>query len=212
MIRTNIVKLTTLQAMAYRQKLKAGDIGIVIVRPDKSQPGIAAVNKKTGELTLLKNINEKDFPIEAFKEAMELTYGMPFKKQGRIKVTKEMFVEPVNEEEEITINEAAYQKILDHYTDKNGKLSYSLINKEMIKFAKSSSIVRDMIADGKSAGNIRDYITYNKFRNIAGDLNMPDKEVGKIIELLDETDPKGIFKELNSELRKMLNTRNHDHP
>jgi hypothetical protein len=64
-----------------------------------------------------------------------------------------------------------------------------------------------MIADGKSAGNIRDYITYNKFRNIAGDLNMPDKEVGKIIELLDETDPKGIFKELNSELRKMLNTR-----
>jgi len=209
MIRTNIVKLTTLQAMAYRQKLKAGDIGIVIVRPDKSQPGIAAVNKKTGELTLLKNINEKDFPIEAFKEAMELTYGMPFKKQGSIKVTKEMFVEPVNEEEEeeITINEAAYQKILDHYTDKNGKLSYSLINKEMIKFAKSSSIVRDMIADGKSAGNIRDYITYNKFRNIAGDLNMPDKEVGKIIELLDETDPKGIFKELNSELRKMLNTR-----
>ena len=82
MIRTNIVKLTTLQAMAYGQKLKAGDIGIVIVRPDKSQPGIAAVNKKTGELTLLKNINEKDYPIDAFKEAMELTYGLPFKKQG----------------------------------------------------------------------------------------------------------------------------------
>lgn len=94
---------------------------------------------------------------------------MPYRRQGSIKVTKEMFVEPEPEKEpeEIKLNEAAYQKIVDHYVDKNGLLSYDVINSEMIKFLKSSSIVRKMIAEGEKAADIRDYIVANKFRNIA---------------------------------------------
>ena len=206
MIRTNVVKLETIKAFAYRQKLQAGDSAIVIVRPDVKQPGMATISKKTGEPVPSANTPVKHYPAEAFKEAMALTNGMPYKKQGSIKVTKEMFVEPEEEKEPevIALNEAAYRKIVEHYTDKNGKLSYDLVNSELIKFMKSSSIVRKMIADGEKAADIRDYIVLNKFRNIAGDLDMKEEEVFMIADLLDEVSPKGLFKELNAEIRKAL--------
>lgn len=205
MIRTNVVKLETMQAFAYRQKLKAGDLCIVIVKPDVQQPGMAGVSRKTGEPVLTKNTDPKKFPPEAFKEAYEKTAGMPYRKQGSIKVTKEMFVEPEPEKEpeEIKLNEAAYRKILDHYVDKNGLLSYDVINSEMIKFLKSSSIVRKMIAEGEKAADIRDYIVANKFRNIAEE-DLSDGEIKLIVELLDEASSKGVFKELNSEIRRDL--------
>ena len=206
MIRTNVVKLETIKAFAYRQKLQAGDSAIVIVRPDVKQPGMATISKKTGEPVPSANTPVKHYPAEAFKEAMALTNGMPYKKQGSIKVTKEMFVEPEEEKEPevIALNEAAYRKIVEHYTDKNGKLSYDLVNSELIKFMKSSSIVRKMIADGEKAADIRDYIVLNKFRNIAGDLDMKEEEVFMIADLLDEVSPKGLFKELYAEIRKAL--------
>ena len=205
MIRTNVVKLDTMQAFAYRQKLKAGDVCIVIVKPDVQQPGMAGISRKTGEPVLTKNTDPKKFLPEAFMEAYEKTVGMPYRKQGSIKVTKEMFVEPEPEKEpeEIKLNEAAYQKIVDHYVDKNGLLSYDVINSEMIKFLKSSSIVRKMIAEGEKATDIRDYIVANKFRNIAEE-DLSDGEIKLIVELLDEASPKGVFKELNSEIRKDL--------
>ena len=205
-IRTNVVKLETIKAFAYRQKLQAGDSAIVIVRPDVKQPGMATISKKTGEPVPSANTPVKRYPAEAFKEAMALTNGMLYKKQGSIKVTEEMFVEPEEEKEPevITLNEAAYRKIVEHYTDKNGKLSYDLVNSELIKFMKSSSIVRKMIADGEKASDIRDYIVLNKLRNIAGDLDMKEEEVFMIVDLLDEVSPKGLFKELNVEIRSAL--------
>ena len=206
MIRTNTVKLNTIQAFAYRQKLGSGDTGVILVRPDVRQPGMATISKKTGEPVLSANTNEKDYPMEAFKEAMELTRGMTFRKQGNIKVTKKMFVEPAEEvpEEIPQLNEAALEAISAHYTDKNGKLSYDLVNKELIKFAKSSSIVRNMIRDGASVKEVREYIVLNKFRNIAENDKLTDKEVFLIVDILDEAADKGIFKELNSELKKMM--------
>ncbi len=206
MIRTNVVELTTIKAFAYRQKLKAGDNSILIYRPDVKQPGIASISKSTGEPVIARNTNLEKFPLEAFKEAIALTNGMPYKKQGSIKVTKDMFVEPVKEEEEevIEINEAALEAVTAHYTDRNGRVSYDLINKELIKFAKSSSIVREMIAEGKSAKVIREYIVLNKFRNISGKDSLSDKEVFKIADMIDGLDNRGMFRELNEELRKLL--------
>lgn len=205
MIRTNTVNLTTLKGVAYRQKTKHDDIALVIVMPDVKQPGIATISKRTGKPVLLKNINEKDYPMAAFEEAMRLTNGMPYRKLGSVKVTADMFYEEVQEPEEVTkLNEEAYQKILDHYTDKNGKLSYELINKEMIKFAKSSSVVRNMIAEKATVKQLNRYITFNKLRNVAENPNLTDKEVEIIVELLDEAYLKGVFKDLNSELKNML--------
>lgn len=205
MIRTDAVKLTSMKAFAYRQKLGSGDTGIVIVKPNGKQPGMASISKKTGEPVPARNTNVEDYPIEAFQEAMELTRGLTFRKQGNIKVTKGMFIEPAPEvpEEPVELNERALDAISAHYTDKNGKLSYDLINKELIKFAKSSSIVRKMIRDGCSVKEVREYIVLNKFRNIASNDELTDKEVFKIVEVLDEVAEKGIFKELNEELKKM---------
>ena len=49
MIRTNVVSLSVIKAVAYRQKLMTGGSGIVIIREDASQPGIASISKTSGE-------------------------------------------------------------------------------------------------------------------------------------------------------------------
>ena len=207
MIRTKAVELKTMKAYAYRQKSKDGDIGIVIVRPDTAQPGIASISKKTGEAVPAANTNCRKYPKKAFKEAMELTKGLTFRKMGPVKVTEDMFKkdEEVKETvpEVLPLNENALAKIRDHYLDKNGNFSYDLLNKELIRFAKSSSVVRDMIAEGKKINVVRNYIVSNKFRNIAEE-ELSSKELKAIIDELDKLSNKGLFKDLNEELKKMM--------
>lgn len=209
MIRTNTVKLSVIPAIAFRHKLTAGGSGITILREDAKQPGIASISTKTGEPILAKNTDKKLYPKEAFEEAMKLTMGMPYKKQKNVKLekgkkveVKEEVVEPI--EEEVIIDGDEYQAIVKTYSDKNGKLSYDILNKDMIKFAKSSKIVRDMVTERKSAASIRNYIVSNKFKNITGNDDLTSKQLKKIVDLLDEVSPKGVFKELNDEIRKML--------
>ena len=73
MIRTSSVKLTTIPATAYRTKTRSSGVGIVIVRKDQTQPGIASISRKTGEAIPTHNTPEKYYPKEAFAEAIELT-------------------------------------------------------------------------------------------------------------------------------------------
>ncbi|MBQ1566558.1 MAG: hypothetical protein IIZ80_01555, partial [Erysipelotrichaceae bacterium] len=73
---------------------------------------------------------------------------------------------------------------------------------------KSSSVVRDMVAEGKSAAAIRNYVISNKIRNITGNDKLTSKQLKKIVELLDEVSPKGVYKELDSEIRRMLTANN----
>ena len=213
MIRTAIVRLTTIPAVAYRQKLAAGGSGIIILRPDTAQPGIAGISKTSGEAIPTANADAALFPPAAFAEAIELTAGLPFKKLGGVKVTADMVAEPVAETAEEVAEEAAdavivdgedYAKIVERYTDKKGALSYALLNKEFIQFAHSSSVVRAMIGAGESVEAIRAYIAGTKFRSITKSKSLDDAQVAKIVELLDEVSPKGVFRELNEELRKML--------
>ena len=207
MIRTDTVSLTVIPAVAFRQKLKQGGSGIVILRPEARQPGIASISRTSGDPIINQQTDQKLFPEEAFKEAMRLTLGLPYRKTTPVKVTEDMIVKEIKEEEpepEIKLNEEAYQAIVARYTDKSGHLSYDLINKEMIRFAKSSSIVRGMIQEGKKASVIRNYIVSNKFRNIADNDDLTNEEIKLIVEMLDEVSPKGVFKELDAEIRKML--------
>lgn len=218
MIRTNSVKLTTIPALAYRQKYPSGGSGIVIIRADETQPGIAAISKTSGEPIISDNTPADSYPKEAFEEAMKLTVGMPYRKQGKPRVVAQDLQkaeEPVVEEivEEIEPEEATdmdeilespeYQAILAAYTDKKGKFSYEHINKEMIQFAHSSEMVGRMIAAGDDDDTIRLYIVGTKFRNISGNKDLTDEQVLAIASLLDEASPKGVFKDLNVELRSM---------
>ena len=215
MIRTNSVTLTTLPAVAYRQKFASGGSGIVIVRSDATQPGIASVSKTSGEAIISSNTPRDLYPQEAFEEAKALTAGMPYRKQGK---PKPYFVEtaaeetPVVEDEpipevEVLIDSDEYQRLVDAYTDKDGRLSYALLNKELIQFAHGSEMVSRMLAAGESEEAIRLYIVGTKFRNVTGNKNLTDEQVRKMAELLDEVSPKGVFKELNAELRTKLGER-----
>ena len=212
MIRTSVVSLTTIPAIAFRQKLPSGGSGVTILRADAKQPGIAGISKTSGEAIIDGRTDKDLFPAEAFAEAIKLTAGMPYKKLGGVKVTADMVAqtqpetpeEIAEEASEVVIDSADYAKIVEAYTDKKGKLSYALLNREFIKFAHSSSVVRGMVADKAPVERIRAYIAATKFRNVSGNKNMGDAEVARITELLDEVSPKGVFRELNEELRKML--------
>ena len=207
MIRTEVVNLTSIPAVAYRQKLSSGGSGIVILRSGVSQPGIASISKTSGEAIPTKNTPAKLYPKKAFQEAIALTTGLPYKKRSAPSVSampSKVLEEPAEPVYEIVIDSAEYQKLVDAYTDKTGKLSYDLLNKDLIKFAHASSKVRAMIAEKAPVEDIRLYTVGTKFRNITGNHELTDDQVLKMAELLDEVSPKGVFRELNEELRRKL--------
>ncbi|MCR4871407.1 MAG: hypothetical protein K5859_08940 [Atopobiaceae bacterium] len=204
MIRTSSVKLTTLPAVAYREKLAKGGSGIVIVRSDATQPGIASISKTSGEPIPSANTSADLYPVEAFKEAMELTAGMPYRKQGKPKPVLIEVPEEEVPEIEVVVDSSEYQAVVDAYTDKNGKLSYALLNKDLIQFVHRSSVARRMIAAGEPEEAIRAYAVGAKFRTITGNGDLTDEQALKMAELLDEVSPKGVFKELNAEIRAKL--------
>ena len=209
MIRTDIVKLTVIEAVAFRQKLTAGGAGVTVLRYDTAQPGIASISKTSGQAIPAANTPADKYPPEVFNEAIRLTFGMPYKKRGNVKLTKEtveeVAPEPAEEvtEEEVVIDSREYQKLVDYYTDKNGKLSYELLNKDLIKFAHASKTVRGMLDEGESVKKIRTYIVCSKFRSVIGNRKLTEAQVLKMAELLDEVSPKSVFKTLDAELRKM---------
>ena len=173
MIRTNSVTLTSLPAaIAYRRKGTAGGSAIVIVRADEPQPGIATISKTSGEPIIANNTPADVYPAEAFAEAMTLTAGMPYRKQGKPAapglVPTEAEPEPEEEPEAIVIDTAEYQALLDAFTDKNGKFSYALLNKELIQLAHRSVMVSGMLGDGASEQEIFDYVVGTRFRDITG--------------------------------------------
>ena len=204
MIRTSSVKLTTLPAVAYREKLAKGGSGIVIVRSDATQPGIASISKTSGEPIPSANTSADLYPVEAFKEAMELTAGMPYRKQGKPKPVPIEVPEEEVPEIEVVVDSSEYQAVVDAYTDKSGKLSYALLNKDLIQFVHRSSVARRMIAAGEPEEAIRAYAVGAKFRTITGNGDLTDEQALKMAELLDEVSPKGVFKELNAEIRAKL--------
>lgn len=214
MIRTNSVTLSVIPAIAYRQKFAAGGSGVVIVRADATQPGIASVSKTSGEPIVSTNTPADQYPVEAFKEALDLTAGMPYRKQGKPRIVAqdlqvdepkvEVVDEPAEPEVEVVVDSNEYQAIVDAYTDKKGKLSYDLLNKELIQFAHGSEMVRRMIEAGEPEDKIRLYAVGTRFRAVTGNKDLSDEQVLAMAALLDEVSPKGVFKEFNSELRKML--------
>ncbi len=207
MIRTNVVKLTTIPAVAYRHKLSSGGSGITILRYGIEQPGIASISNSTGKAIPAKNTNTELYPVEAFEEAIALTYRMPYKNQKKVILKEEKVEETPEEIPEPIVSMAdrdEYIRVVQKYLDKDGQISYALLNKDLIQFAHRSSIVREMIAENEPAAKIRNYVVGSKFRTISENPDLTDKEVEGISELLDEVSPKGVYKELNDELRKLL--------
>ena len=214
MIRTAIVHLTTIPAIAYRQKLSSGGSGITVLRYNVQQPGLASISKTTGKAIPTENTSSELYPQEGFEEAIRLTAGMPYRRLGKAEVSEEIILEPEAETQEenapemedlqIVVDSAEYQRVVDIYTDKAGRLSYELLNKDLIQTAKASGQVRLMIEDRASAEDILLQIVKAKLLSVSRNPALTDAQVKLMIELLDEVSPKGVLRPLKSEIWKWL--------
>ncbi len=213
MIRTVVVPLTVIPGFAYRQKLPSGGSGIVVLRPESAQPGVCGISRSTGEPVTADNLPAGLFPTEAFREAVELTSGLPYGRRGAVKLILGQPAEAPETDagsdpaEEEAADSPEYAAIASAYTDKNGRLSPELLNRDLIRFAKRSSVVRSMLAEGEGVDRVRAYITGTKFRTIARNPSLDDARIRVIAGLMDEAVPRGLFRELNETLRSMAARR-----
>jgi len=117
-------------------------------------------------------------------------------------------LEALAEEEEappeIEIETKDFQKLVDAWSDPEGKFSPDLMNKDLLGPAYNSSRVRTMIREKAPLEEIRLYIVGSKFRNITGKKDMSDEEVLKMVELLDKVSPVGVLDGVTEYLQKKL--------
>jgi hypothetical protein len=216
-IRTRLVELSSLEATAYRQKLGNGRSGVVILRNDTPQPGLALLNRNTGEPDLAPNVPPDLFPLEAFREALELTSGLPYSSRGKVRHGSpvkqgqpESAAEAPMEEQEnapedvATVASADYEAIVKAYTNRKGELSYDLLNKNLIQAARSNPFVAEMAARKASLDEIRDHVVLANFQAVSGNRALGLAEMHRIVALLDEVSPRSVLRELNDEIRRML--------
>ena len=212
-IRTQAVELTTIPAIAYKQKLASGGSGLKLFRLDQNTTAVFTIDKRTGLLLPYGKIDNKLFPEEALDEAMEMTTGLPYSARGKINVTVFEIKEPedVTEDEPEAIDMVdsdEYAAIVERYTDEKGKINYRLMNKDFIQFAAKSKIVNDLVTSRAEEDTIIMHIIKNRAAYLANKKDsLSDDETRALIETLDEIDPRSAFKELSAHIRRMLSRK-----
>jgi hypothetical protein len=223
-IRTRLVELSTLEAVAYRQKLRGGQSGVVILRSDTAQPGLALLNHQSGEPDPAPNTPADLYPLEAFQEALELTSGLPYSSRGPVRSPASVpgapapaaaaapeaapeWAEDPSSGDLAAVNSADYQAIVKAYTNKKGEISYELLNKALIQAARSNPYVAEMVARGAGEAEIRDHVVKANFEAVTGNRHISQAEVNAITDLLDAVSPRSVLRELNEEIRRMLAER-----
>lgn len=205
-IRTVLVELSSLEAVAFRQKMPDGHSGVVILRYDNPQPGLALLNRHSGEPDIAANTPHDLFPLEAFQEALALTSGMPYSRRGRVKlqatVAEPVAEEPAAAEDDLaTVSSADYAAVVKAYTNRKGELSYDLLNKALIQAAHGNPYVAEMKARGATMEEIRDHVVKANFEAITGNRALTQAEVNRIVAMLDAVSPRSVLREFNEDLR-----------
>jgi len=217
-IRTRLVELSSLEAVAYRQKLRGGQVGVVILRPDCPQPGLALLDRQSGTPDLAPNVPADLYPAAAFVEALELTAGLPYSSRGAVHRSfppapsptaggggeTTLLTEEPAAEDLATVNSADYAAIVTHFTNKKGELSYDLLNKALIQAAHANSHVAQMIASGATLEAVRDHVLKANFEAVSGNRSLSTAEVERIVQLLDEVSPRSVLRPFEEELRRLL--------
>jgi hypothetical protein len=212
-IRTKVVELSTIPAVAYKIKLRLGGSGIKLHFTDQDATAFAEIDKRTGDVILDPLSESAPLLQEGFEEAQELLAGLPYSARGKVKI----MVSNENEDDEITEEDAAkitaacmvnsdeFQAITDRFSDENGKINYTLMNKQFIQFASSSSVVRKMAAERAKTNDILMFVLKNRAAFLANKReHLPDEEAFALLDALNEINPRSAFKELNLHLRKMV--------
>lgn len=216
-IRTRLVELSSVEAVAYRQKLRGGQVGVVILRQDAAQPGLALLNRQSGSADPAHNTPSDLYPLEAFEEAIELTAGLPYSSRGPVRSPASVggsaaedgpvpaeLGEDASPEAVATVNSADYGAIVKAYTNKKGELSYELLNKALIQAGRSNPFVATLVANGASLEEIRNHVVKANFEAVSGNRSLSQDEVNRIVDLLDEVSPRSVLREFNDDLRQLL--------
>jgi len=205
------MELSTIPAIAYKQKLSSGGAGLKILRLDQDAVGVFTIDRQGGPPQPYGKVDAALFPEEAIDEALELTQGIPYSARGKLKVS---VFEEKRGKDDVTLEEPQvadmvgseeYNAIISRYSDEMGKLNYTLMNKDFIQFAAKSKMVGDMAANQASEGDIIVHILRNRAAYLAGKKDsLTEEETRALIETLDEIDPRSAFKDLKKHVRRML--------
>ena len=213
-IRTTAVELTTIPAIAYKQKLSAGGAGIKIMLLDSDATAVFTIDKRTGELAPYGVVDESLFPMEVADEAFELTSGLPFSARGTIKLTQTPAVQPDDVPEDAEPDQVdmtlspEYKELVERYSDEKGKLNYQLMNKDFMQFASKSKVVSEMVGMKAGQADILTFVVKNRAAFLASQKEgLDDESVQLLIESLDEIDPRSAFKELKAYITRLLSKK-----
>ena len=206
MIRTDIVKLTKIEGIAYKQRIPNGGAGLTIITKDDK--AVVTIDKRTGKYTNFGPVNADIFTAAVFDEAFRLTKNLSLKKQKSIRtLTADFITEEADDlEEDVTIAESevlesrAYKALIDAYTDKNNLFSFTLMNKDMIKFAHRSTSVKRMREEKRPNKEILVYVVSQKLYTISKQ-KVTEEFVQRLIEIMDVMETRSAFKELNAALK-----------
>ena len=214
MIRTEAVKTATIPGMAFRQKLQAGGTGITIITPHER--ATFTVNKRDGSCVPYGKVNEKVFTESVIKEVLDLTMGLPYRRLGsitKVHVNKPCEESPVEHEVDDEkadidiISSAEYAAFIEKFSDKKGRFSHQLMNKELMQFAAKSGVVNKKLAMKEDTEMILRYVVRSKAAKLARRKEMDDDTLTAFIETIDSICTRSAFKELNAYLRDRLSRR-----
>ena len=211
MVRTEALQMTSIRGLTFKQKLTAGGTGITIITPDDR--AVYTINKRNGSCVPYGKVNSDIFTLTVINEALELTKGLPYKRLGAIsKVHLDNHFDMIpaelaEKDDKIVIDvieSLEYKEFIAQYTDKNGKFSYQLMNKELMQFASRSSVVRKMLSEKADADSIVRYIVRSKAADLARNRGMDDETLTAFIDMFDSMNTRSAFKELTAYLREKM--------
>jgi len=203
-IRTPIVELTKIPAMAYKFKMKAGGAGLKIIYEGTDNTESFVISRR-GELVATRDEN----PVsEAALEAFELTRGLPYSARGKVKA---VFVADADEDEAVEdtpeynmIESAEYKAWIDAYTGDNFKMNYTKLNKDLIQFAAKNKTVANMVADREDRDAILRRIIQIQTSNLTKDReHMSPERTDALMATLEELDERSAFKDIKLHIQKM---------
>ena len=215
MIRTEAVKLSTIPGMGFKQKLQSGGAGITILTPDDR--ATFTINKRDGSCVPYGKVDPGVFTDDVIKEVLELTAGLPYRRLGKITKVhvdapcEEASVEHDVEDEKVDIDiiaSAEYAAFIEKYSDKKGKFSHQLMNKELMQFAAKSGVVNKKLAEKENIDLITRYVVRSKAASLARKKDMDDDMLNAFIETIDSICTRSAFKELNAYLRGRSSRQN----
>ena len=203
-IRTPMVELTNIPAMAYKFKMSSGGAGLKIIYEGTDNTETFVINRR-GELTSSRPENAVS---DAAREAFELTRGLPYSARGKVKA---IFVPDADADEasEDTpeynmVESAEYKAWVAAYTGDDFKMNYAKMNKDLIQFAAKNKTVANMVAEREPRDAILRRIIQIQTANLTKDReHLSAEKTDALIDTLEELDVRSAFKEIKLHIQRM---------